>query len=150
MMRYDLSLLRERQHETVITPHVGELRLLTNLDRNVIERQRVEVARIQAKYLNSILVLKGSPTVTGTPDGLAYMNSTGNPGMATAGAGDVLTGIVASFLAQGMMPQQAAWAGVFVHGLAGDIAAQKFGQRSLMALDIMNEIPAALQAIEAA
>lgn len=150
MMRYDLSLLRERQHETVITPHVGELRLLTNLDRNVIERQRVEVARIQAKYLNSTLVLKGSPTVTGTPDGLAYMNSTGNPGMATAGAGDVLTGIVASFLAQGMMPQQAAWAGVFVHGLAGDIAAQKFGQRSLMALDIMNEIPAALQAIEAA
>ncbi len=150
MMMYNISLLKQRRFETIITPHVGELRLLTRLDREVIERERVDVARTQAKKLNSVLVLKGSPTVTGTPEGLAYMNSTGNPGMATAGSGDVLTGVISSFLAQGMMPEEAAWAGVFVHGLAGDIAAKKFGQRSLMALDIMDAVPAALQMIETA
>lgn len=150
MMMYDVSLLTKRRFDTIITPHVGELRLLTGLDREVIERERVEVARTQAKNLNSILVLKGSPTITATPGGRAYMNSTGNPGMATAGSGDVLTGIVSSFLAQGMRPEEAAWAGVFVHGLAGDIAAKKFGQRSMMALDIMDAIPAALQMIEGA
>ncbi len=150
MMAYNISLLKKRHFPTIITPHVGELHLLTRLDRDLIERERVEVARTQAKNLHSVLVLKGSPTITGTPEGRAYMNSTGNPGMATAGSGDVLTGVISSFLAQGMMPEEAAWAGVFVHGLAGDIAAKKFGQRSLMALDIMDAIPAALQAIEAA
>lgn len=149
MMAYDISLLKKRRFSTIITPHVGELRLLTKLDRDMIEKERVEVARSQAKSLNTILVLKGSPTIIGTPEGRAFMNSTGNPGMATAGAGDVLTGIIASFAAQGMMPEEAAWAGVFVHGLAGDIAAKKFGQRSLMAMDILEAVPEALQNIEA-
>ena len=150
MMAYDISLLQNRRFPTIITPHAGELRLLTKLDTELIERDRVEIARTHARKLNCTLVLKGSPTVTGTPDGHAYMNSTGNPGMATAGAGDVLTGIIASFVAQGISPNEAAWAGVFVHGLAGDLAAKKLGQRSLMALDIVEEIPAALQTIEAA
>lgn len=149
MMAYDISLLKKRRFSTIITPHVGELRSLTKLDRGAIERERVEVARSQAHALNTIVVLKGSPTIVGTPDGHAFMNSTGNPGMATAGAGDVLTGIIASFAAQGMTPKEAAWAGVFVHGLAGDIAAEKFGQRSLMAMDILEAVPEALRSIEA-
>jgi NAD(P)H-hydrate epimerase len=148
MMAYDISLLKKRRFETIITPHVGELRLLTQLDRDFIELNRVEVARVQARKLNSVLVLKGSPTVTGTPDGKAFLNSTGNPGMATAGSGDVLTGIIASFLAQGMLSEEAAYAGALVHGLAGDIGAKKFGERSLMALDILDCIPEALMRIE--
>ncbi|HXG00233.1 MAG TPA: NAD(P)H-hydrate dehydratase, partial [Bacteroidota bacterium] len=149
MMAYDLSILRNRRCATIMTPHVGELRLLTKLESEYIERRRVEVARTQARSLKCVLVLKGSPTVTATPEGHAYMNTTGNPGMATAGAGDVLTGIIASFVGQGMKPEQAAWSGVFVHGLAGDLAARKLGQRALMAMDIVEAIPAALQKIEA-
>lgn len=149
MMAYDLSILKNRRFATIMTPHVGELRLLTKLESEHIERRRVEVARAQARSLKCVLVLKGSPTVTATPEGHAYMNTTGNPGMATAGAGDVLTGIIASFVAQGMTPDQAAWSGVFVHGLAGDLAARKLGQRALMAMDIVEAIPAALQKIEA-
>jgi NAD(P)H-hydrate epimerase len=148
MMAYDTSLLKKRTAETIITPHVGELRLLTKLDGQFIESHRVEVARTEAKRLNSILVLKGSPTVTGTPRGEAFLNSTGNPGMATAGSGDVLTGIIASFLAQGMLPEEAAYAGVFVHGRAGDVAARTFGQRGMMAMDILDCIPRALKEIE--
>ncbi len=150
MMAYDISILKKRIGETIITPHVGELRLLTKLDRDYIETNRVEVARTQAKNLHSILVLKGSPTATGTPDGRVFLNSTGNPGMATAGSGDVLTGIISSFLAQGMLPEEAAYCGVFVHGMAGDIAAKKFGERSIMAMDILDCIPETLKAIERA
>ncbi len=148
MMAYDISILKKRRCETIITPHVGELRLLTKLDRDFIETNRVEVARSQAKQLNCTLVLKGSPTVTGSKYGEAYLNSTGNPGMATAGSGDVLTGIVASFLAQGMMPDEAAYCGVYVHGMAGDIAVQKYGQRGMMATDILECIGEALRRIE--
>lgn len=148
MMAYNTALLTKRRSETIITPHVGELRLLTKLDAQFIESHRVEVARTEAKRLNSILVLKGSPTVTGTPRGEAFVNSTGNPGMATAGSGDVLTGIIASLLAQGMLPAEAAYAGVFVHGRAGDIAARTFGERGMMAMDILDCIPEALKEIE--
>lgn len=148
MMAYDLSILKERMYATIITPHVGELRLLTKLDRDFIETNRVAVARAQAKNLNSVLVLKGSPTATATPRGRVYLNSTGNPGMATAGSGDVLTGVVSSFLAQGMLPEEAAYSGVFVHGMAGDIAARRFGERSMMAMDIADAIGDALKTIE--
>jgi NAD(P)H-hydrate epimerase len=148
MIASDVSILRRRTSATVITPHVGELRLLTKLDRDFIETHRVEVARSQAKHLGSILVLKGSPTATGTPRGVVYLNSTGNPGMATAGSGDVLTGIISSFLAQGMSPEVAAYAGVFVHGAAGDIAAKKFGERAMMAMDIADCLGEALKGIE--
>lgn len=148
MMAYDISLLKKRRYETIITPHVGELRLLTKLDKDFIEVNRVEVARTWAKRLHCTLVLKGSPTTTGSTDGKVYLNSTGNPGMATAGSGDVLTGIIASLLAQGMKGEEAAYSGVFIHGMAGDIAAKKFGERSLMAMDILDSISETLQRIE--
>jgi NAD(P)H-hydrate epimerase len=92
--------------------------------------------------------LKGSPTVTATPAGITYLNSTGNPGMATIGSGDVLTGLIAGLLAQGMKPEAAAFAGVFVHGLAGDFAAQRFGQKSMLALDILDQVGPALHSLE--
>ncbi len=150
MMAYNISLLRKRKYETIITPHVGELRLLTKLNSEDIEQQRVDIARTQATALNSIVVLKGAPTATATPDGNVFLNSTGNPGMATAGSGDVLTGIIASLRAQGAKADVAAYAGVYLHGLAGDVAAKKFGSRSIMAMDILDCIPDALRLIETA
>ncbi|MEO8167207.1 MAG: NAD(P)H-hydrate dehydratase, partial [bacterium] len=148
MIAGDIRLLTSRKGKTILTPHVGELKRLTKLKSEYIEMNRVEVARGQASGLNSVLVLKGSPTVTGTPEGQAYINSTGNPGMATAGSGDVLTGIISSLVAQGMKPDQAAYCGVFVHGSAGDIAAKQYGERSMMAMDILTNIPEALKAVE--
>src|SRR4030042_6198119 len=89
---------------------------------------------------NIIIVLKGANTSIALPDGKCYFNSTGNPGMATGGSGDVLTGILLSLLAQGYEPSEAALAGVYLHGLAGDIAAQHTGQQALIASDIIDNI----------
>lgn len=142
------SILKRRKHPTILTPHVGELAQMTGLHGEEIEEHRVRIAKESVKRFRSIVVLKGSPTVVATVTGTAYINSTGNPGMATAGSGDVLTGIIASFIGQGMNPEQAAFSGVYVHGLAGDLAGKRHGQRSIMALDILNMIPRALQSLE--
>jgi NAD(P)H-hydrate epimerase len=141
-------LLRKRTAPTILTPHAGELSRLIAVSAPEIEARRVELSRESAIRLKSIIVLKGSPTATATPGGDVVLNSTGNPGMATIGAGDVLTGIIAGLCAQGMNPAAAAAAGVFVHGRAGDLAAGKLGQRSLLALDIQSHIPAALRELE--
>jgi NAD(P)H-hydrate epimerase len=143
-----VSLLKRRRHPTVLTPHVGELSRLTGEEPGWIESCRVNTARKAAKRLASIVVLKGAPTVTATPEGMTYLNSTGNPGMATAGAGDVLTGIIASLLAQGMRPEQAAYSGVFIHGMAGDLARKRLGPRSVMALDLIKQLPRTFGLIE--
>jgi NAD(P)H-hydrate epimerase len=144
----NLKLLNKRKHATILTPHVGELSRLIRKDGKQIELFRVESAQEAARQLRSVVVLKGSPTVTGTPTGLAFVNSTGNPGMATAGAGDVLTGVIAGLLGQGMDPVGAAYAGVFIHGMAGDLGAKRFGGRSLMAMDILHHLSDTLKLIE--
>ncbi len=138
------TILAKRKFPAILTPHAGELARLTGSTAQAIESGRVEVARESAKKLKSIVVLKGSPTVTARPDGHVFMNSTGNPGMATIGSGDVLTGVIAGLAAQGLTPEQAAWAGVFLHGRGGDIAAGRLGERSLLATDILDSLPAAL------
>jgi ADP-dependent NAD(P)H-hydrate dehydratase / NAD(P)H-hydrate epimerase len=90
------------------------------------------------------LVLKGAGTVIATPDGRVFINSTGNPGMATGGMGDVLTGMIGSLLAQGYTASQAACLGVYLHGLAGDLAAQEKGEMGMIAGDLIEQIPAAI------
>jgi ADP-dependent NAD(P)H-hydrate dehydratase / NAD(P)H-hydrate epimerase len=142
------EVLGKRKQATIITPHTGELSAIIGHDTRAIELLRVEMSRMAASLLKSIVCLKGSPTVCTTPEGGVYLNSTGNPGMATIGSGDVLAGIIASLLGQGMSPVQAAYAGVFIHGAAGDLAASDLGQRSIMALDILARIPSALMALE--
>jgi ADP-dependent NAD(P)H-hydrate dehydratase / NAD(P)H-hydrate epimerase len=92
-----------------------------------------------AEY-NCIVILKGAYTTVATPDGKVYFNSTGNPGMATAGSGDVLTGMILSLLAQGYSPENASVTGVYLHGLAGDIASLKSGYESVIASDIIDNI----------
>ncbi|HET6273840.1 MAG TPA: NAD(P)H-hydrate dehydratase [Bacteroidota bacterium] len=144
------SLLKRRRIPAVLTPHVGELSRLIGKPTKEIETLRVQIGRSSAQQLKSIVVLKGSPTVTATPSGSTYLNSTGNPGMATAGAGDVLAGVIAAFIGQGMTPEDAAYSGVFVHGLAGDMASEQLGQRSVMAMDIADALSGALSRSEGA
>ena len=140
--------VRKRKAPTVLTPHVGELSSITGRDSREIESERISAARAAAIHFRAIVVLKGSPTVTATPESKVILNSTGNPGMATAGSGDVLSGVVAGLIGQGVDPDAAAWAGVFLHGLAGDLAAQRFGQRGMLALDICDHLPEALKRFE--
>ena len=126
----------------ILTPHVGEFSHLTGLTPKEIEDGRIDDAIRFAVENHVVLVLKGAPTVTAMPDGSAYVNPTGNPGMATGGMGDTLTGIIAALAGQGMNASGAALAGVYLHGLAGDMAAEKtpVGYR---ASDLAKLIPAA-------
>ncbi len=122
--------------ETVITPHVKEFERLTGRIDN--DYSRLEKQIEFASEFNCIVVLKGANTSIATPGGKVYFNSTGNPGMATAGSGDTLTGIILAFLSQGYSPEHASILGVYLHGLAGDIAAGKNGYESLIASDIID------------
>ena len=139
------SLLSMIPAHTVITPHIGEFDRLFGEQRNSEERLRkaVEVAR----HYNIVIVLKSHYTMIVRPTGKVYFNSTGNAGMATAGAGDVLTGVIAAFMAQGYRPEYAATIGVFVHGLAGDIAAEELGEYGVIASDISKRLGRAIKAI---
>lgn len=137
-----LSLLHAN---TIITPHVGEFDRLFGEHRN--SEERLKKAIDMAKYYNIIIVLKGHYTATVRPTGKVYFNSTGNPGMATAGAGDVLTGVIAALVAQGYRPEVAATIGVYIHGLAGDMAVEKTGEWGLLASDIAEHCGLAIKAI---
>jgi len=141
------AVLRSRKVPAVLTPHSGELSRLTGVAAATIEHDRVAAVREASKILRSIVVLKGSPTVTSEPAGCVYMNSTGNPGMATIGSGDVLTGLIAGLAAEGMDRLAAAWGGVYLHGLAGDIAAGALGEPGLLATDILNALPTAMKSL---
>ena len=141
------SLLRKRKSPVILTPHAGEFAALTGGTAADADMYRVSAARDAARRFKSVVVLKGAPTITAGPGGTAYVNSTGNPGMATIGSGDVLTGLISGFMAQGITPENSALAGVFVHGLAGDVAARRLGMRSLFATDIGGSIAEALSQI---
>lgn len=130
------SLLQLLPPKTIITPHIGEFDRL--FGEHGGSEERLKTAIEMARQYNIIIVLKGHYTATVRPTGRVYINPTGNPGMATAGAGDVLTGVIAAFLAQGYRPEHAATIGVFVHGLAGDLATEKIGEFGLTAGDIAN------------
>jgi NAD(P)H-hydrate epimerase len=129
----------------VLTPHPGELAKLTGRSVEDIQKSRKDIALKVACEYNIVLVLKGHGTVVADPSGKLYINDTGNPGMASGGVGDVLTGVIAAFLAQGANTFDAAVLGVYFHGLAGDIAAKEKGILSLIATDILDKLPEALR-----
>ena len=131
--------------QTIITPHIGEFDRLFGEHSN--SEERLKKAIDMAKYYNIIIVLKGHYTVTVRPTGRVYFNSTGNPGMSTAGSGDVLTGVIAAFVAQGYRPEHAATIGVYVHGLAGDLVTADLGEFGVMATDIADYCGKAIRAI---
>jgi NAD(P)H-hydrate epimerase len=130
----------------ILTPHPGEFKRLVGDWSDDFER--LDLLRDFAIKYGQFVVLKGKYSSIACPDGRIYFNSTGNAGMATAGSGDVLSGIITSLLAQGYASEQAALLGVYLHGLAGDIAADLYGQRSMMAGDIVDCISAAYELIE--
>jgi NAD(P)H-hydrate epimerase len=144
----DPSILIKAKKSIVLTPHEGEFRRVSKISRELIKKSRKLVAKKFSTDYHCTLVLKGYRTVVSEPGGLSYVNHTGNPGMATAGAGDVLTGITASFIAQGFDTYFASCLAVYVHALAGDRVAKKKGETSLIATDLINEIPFVLRYLE--
>ena len=137
------ALLQMLPAKSVLTPHIGEFDRMfgEQPDSESRLRKAIEVA----KYYNVVIVLKGHHTAIVRPTGTVYFNTTGNAGMATAGAGDVLTGVIAGFIAQGYMPEHAATIGVFIHGLAGDIAAEELGEYGMTAGDIADRLGRAIR-----
>ena len=136
---------KRRKADMILTPHVGEMRRLwTGLFRDEMPADRQEAAALLARSIGCIIDFKGAGTVV-TDGGRLYINNTGNPGMGTAGSGDVLTGIIVALMGQGLDSLAATVLGVYVHGVAGDIAADERGQISLMATDIVDTLPEAFQ-----
>ncbi|MHC4204874.1 MAG: NAD(P)H-hydrate dehydratase [Planctomycetota bacterium] len=132
----------------ILTPHPGEMkRLWSGLLREEPSADKPERALQLAQRTNTIVVLKGAGTVV-TNGEKVYINKTGNPGMATAGSGDVLTGVITALLGQGLSDFDAAVLGVYIHGLAGDIAAEKTGRISLITTDIIDSLPDAFLKIQ--
>lgn len=144
----DTSVFQKIKAPLILTPHPGELSRLIKISIREVQESRCEVASYAARELNCILVLKGARTVIADKEGNIFINPTGNPGMATAGVGDILTGIISAFIGQGMPPLSAAICGVYVHGRAGDIAREKVGETSLIAQDILEHLSFAFKEIE--
>ena len=137
---------RQRKADVILTPHPGEMqRLWSGLFREAMPNDRQEAAERMAQFTGCIIALKGAGTIV-TDGRRVYINDTGNPGMATAGSGDVLTGVTLALMGQGLSNFEATVLGVYLHGLAGDIAAEHRGQISLMATDIIDTLSKALQA----
>lgn len=134
-------------YRAVITPHFAELARLLDVDIEKIIKDPKKYARIASDKYEVVVVLKGHNTIVMDKD-IEYINNTGNPGMATAGSGDVLSGIIASLIAQGFKVFDAAKFGVYLHGLAGDLAKEKYTEYSLIASDIIEFIPKAIKLME--
>ncbi len=142
-----LQKATQQNKQVVITPHSGEYIKLSgenNLDMEQLHKQAAQFA----KNYDLTLVLKGYPTLIAHPDGTVWRNDTGNPGMATAGTGDVLSGVIAGLLAQGVELAQAAELGVYIHGLTGDIAARAKTEAGVIASDLIEFLPEALKRLE--
>ncbi|MCC6444861.1 MAG: NAD(P)H-hydrate dehydratase [Armatimonadetes bacterium] len=141
------EIIRSRPAPTVLTPHPGEMARLLGTSAGEVQSNRLETARSAASEWGAVVVLKGAYTVIAEPGGRTMINPTGNPGMATAGSGDVLAGAIAGLLAQGMEAFEAAACGCYLHGRAGDLAAQASGEAGLMATDIGRHLPEAIRTV---
>ncbi|ADO45610.1 carbohydrate kinase, YjeF related protein [Hydrogenobacter thermophilus TK-6] len=144
----DLSILKEREHPTVLTPHVGEFARLSGYDKTHIIHHLIDVAQEFSQKWNCFLVLKSSRTVISTPDGEAFVSLRGSPAMAKGGTGDVLSGILTSLIGRKIPILEALKIGVFLHGLCGEIAQSKRHTESVKALDLVEEIPEAYNQME--
>ncbi len=139
------ELFKNLPANTILTPHPGEFRRLKGESENSVER--LEKLKALSKETNTIVVLKGGHSAVALPGGQVLFNATGNPGMATAGCGDALTGILTSLLGQGFEASQAAMLGVYLHGLAGDMAACEKGMEALLVKDLINHLPEAYKTL---
>ena len=141
------DILADAKAVPVLTPHSGEMARLVGLTPFEVNQDRVYIARQAAIEWGSIIILKGARTLVAFPDGEVYININGNAGMATGGTGDVLTGVIAGLIAQGLSSHEAALVGVYIHGLAGDIVARG-GMIGMIASDLIRALPAAIFGIQ--
>jgi hydroxyethylthiazole kinase-like uncharacterized protein yjeF len=148
-LKGNLGVLKDAKAPIVLTPHPGEMGRLLDITAGEVEKDRTGSALRLSEETGAYVVLKGAPTVIAEPEGHAYLNPTGTPAMAKAGMGDVLTGMIAGFMAQGVSPLDASILGVYTHGLAGELAARELGLYSLLASDMQNYMPAALKSLYA-
>ena len=145
----DVTVLKRLLLPIILTPHPGEMGRLVRLSPAEVQRDRLRIATEFAKKYRVVVVLKGHETIVASYDGAAYVNSTGNPGMASGGCGDVLTGVIAGLLGQRLPLVDAARLGAYLHGLAGDLAAAEQGEIGLIASDIADRIPRAIRQYQA-
>ena len=138
------EILRSAKAPVIITPHPAEMARLCGSTAGAINENRENTARVFSARYGVVTVLKGAGTVIASPKGRTLLNTTGNSGMATGGSGDVLAGMCASLLAQGGAPFDCAAAAVYLHGLAGDLAAKRLGKISMLPTDLIDEIPNAV------
>ena len=136
----NINILKRASAPIIITPHPGEMARLIGSDVNTVQNDRYNIARNFAGEYGVTVVLKGANTLIALPDGRVYVNMTGNSGMAKGGSGDVLAGMAASFMAQGLSAEAAAINAVYYHGLAGDKCAEKYSRRSMLPSDIISEL----------
>lgn len=144
----NINILKETSASVIITPHPGEMSRLTGMSVNDIESDRIKAAGSFAKEYGCIVVLKGANTLVASPSGSVYINRTGNAGMATGGSGDVLAGIISSFVCQSMSLQSAAIAGVYIHGLCGDTVRKKYSMRAVTPTKMIDEMAEVLSKFE--
>jgi NAD(P)H-hydrate epimerase len=145
-----LDKLDGSKRPLILTPHSGEMSRLMGVPREDIEKARIDAARKFAAARKLIVVLKGHPTVVALPDGTCFANPTGNPAMATAGSGDILTGLILGMLSQ--FPEkvvESVCAAVYLHGLAGDVARDALGEQSVIATDLIRYLPEAIRRAKA-
>lgn len=141
------AMLKEAKAEVVLTPHPGEMARLLDVGAKDVQSDRMGSALRLVEMTGATVVLKGAGTIIAAPSGRVYINTTGNPGLATAGTGDVLAGMLAGFLAQGYSPEEAASAAVYIHGLAGDEVKKTQGELGMMAMDLVPLIPRLLNSL---
>ena len=142
-----VQILKSARAPVILTPHPGEMARLMDTGVGAVQQNRIKCARDFAAGLNVHVILKGARTVIAHPDGRVFINPTGNAGMASGGMGDVLTGIVAGLITQGLSPEDACRAGVYLHGAAADGLAQSMGPYGYLAGDVMHAIPAEIKKI---
>jgi NAD(P)H-hydrate epimerase len=139
------DILKKAKAPVVVTPHPAEMARLLGVSTDDVQKDRIGIASGLAEKYRVTVVLKGAGTVIASPHGEVFINTTGNPGMASGGMGDVLTGMIGSLLAQGYGPMQASCLAVYLHGLAGDLAAEEKGEAGMIAGDVIEKIPEAMK-----